>query len=43
VLAEAGVTAIVEPGGSIRDGEVIDAADEHGVSIIFTHRRHFKH
>jgi phosphoribosylaminoimidazolecarboxamide formyltransferase/IMP cyclohydrolase len=43
VLAEAGVTAIVEPGGSIRDGEVIDAADEHGVSIVFTHRRHFKH
>ena len=43
VLAEAGVTAIVEPGGSIRDGEVIDAAGEHGVSIIFTHRRHFKH
>jgi phosphoribosylaminoimidazolecarboxamide formyltransferase/IMP cyclohydrolase len=43
VLTDAGVTAIVEPGGSIRDGEVVDAADEHGVSIIFTHRRHFKH
>jgi len=43
VLARAGVTAIAEPGGSIRDEEVIAAADEHGVAIVFTHRRHFKH
>jgi len=43
VLAGAGITAIVEPGGSVRDGEVIEAAEEHGVAIVFTHRRHFKH
>ncbi len=40
---EAGVTAIVQPGGSIRDKEVIDAANEHGLSMIFTGIRHFKH
>jgi phosphoribosylaminoimidazolecarboxamide formyltransferase/IMP cyclohydrolase len=42
-LAEAGITAIVEPGGSIRDDEVIEAAKEHDVAIMFTHRRHFRH
>jgi len=42
-LAEAGVTAVVEPGGSVRDEEVISAADEHGVSLVFTGRRHFRH
>lgn len=42
-LAEAGVTAIVEPGGSVRDEEVIAAADAHGVALVFTGRRHFKH
>ncbi len=42
-LAEAGVTAVVEPGGSRRDEEVIAAADEHGVALIFTGRRHFRH
>src|SRR5690606_33059712 len=43
VLAEAGVTAIVEPGGSIRDDEVIAAANEAGVTLYFTGTRHFFH
>ncbi len=43
VLADAGITCIAQPGGSIRDQEVIDAADEKGVSLIFTGTRHFKH
>jgi phosphoribosylaminoimidazolecarboxamide formyltransferase/IMP cyclohydrolase len=42
-LAAAGVNAIVEPGGSRRDDEVIAAADEHDLTLIFTGRRHFKH
>jgi len=41
--AESGVTAIIQPGGSIRDEEVIGAADEHGISMVFTGIRHFKH
>ena len=41
--AEAGVTAVVQPGGSIRDEEVIAAADEHGMAMVFTGRRHFRH
>lgn len=41
--AEAGVTAIVQPGGSVRDPEVIAAADEHDVAMIFTGRRQFRH
>ncbi len=41
--AENGITAIIQPGGSIRDKEVIQAADEHGISMIFTGIRHFKH
>ena len=43
LAAEAGVTAIVQPGGSVRDEEAIQAADEHGIAMIFTGRRHFKH
>ena len=43
VLARAGITAVVEPGGSRNDRELIDAANEHGVALLFTHRRHFKH
>jgi phosphoribosylaminoimidazolecarboxamide formyltransferase/IMP cyclohydrolase len=43
VLAEAGVRAIVQPGGSIRDEEVIAAADRLGVAMIFTGVRHFRH
>jgi phosphoribosylaminoimidazolecarboxamide formyltransferase/IMP cyclohydrolase len=42
-LAEAGVTAIVQPGGSKRDDEVVAAADEHGMTLLMTGRRHFKH
>ena len=42
-LAAAGVTAIVQPGGSVRDDEVVAAADEHGVAMVLTGRRHFKH
>jgi phosphoribosylaminoimidazolecarboxamide formyltransferase/IMP cyclohydrolase len=42
-LARAGVTAVVQPGGSKRDEEVIKAADEHNIAMMFTGRRHFKH
>ncbi len=42
-LADAGVTAVAEPGGSRRDDEVIAAADERGVALVFTGRRHFRH
>jgi phosphoribosylaminoimidazolecarboxamide formyltransferase/IMP cyclohydrolase len=41
--AEAGVTAIIQPGGSVRDEEVINAANEHGIAMIFTAMRHFRH
>jgi len=41
--AAAGVTAIAQPGGSIRDAEVIEAADSHGITMVFTGRRHFRH
>jgi phosphoribosylaminoimidazolecarboxamide formyltransferase/IMP cyclohydrolase len=41
--AEAGIKAIIEPGGSVRDDEVIGAANEHGISIYFTGIRHFLH
>ena len=40
---EAGVTAIIQPGGSVRDAEVVAAADEAGVAMVFTGRRHFRH
>ena len=40
---DAGVTAIIQPGGSKRDLEVVEAADAAGISMVFTHRRHFKH
>ena len=42
-VAQAGATAIVQPGGSVRDSEVIAAADEHGLAMVFTERRHFRH
>jgi phosphoribosylaminoimidazolecarboxamide formyltransferase/IMP cyclohydrolase len=42
-LARSGITAVVQPGGSIRDQEVVDAADEANVSMLFTGRRHFRH
>jgi phosphoribosylaminoimidazolecarboxamide formyltransferase/IMP cyclohydrolase len=42
-LTDAGVTAVVQPGGSVRDGEVIEAADEAGVVMMLTGERHFRH
>jgi len=43
VVARAGVTAVIQPGGSLRDEEVIAAADEHGLAMVFTGIRHFRH
>jgi phosphoribosylaminoimidazolecarboxamide formyltransferase/IMP cyclohydrolase len=43
LAAEGGVTAIIQPGGSIRDGEVIEAANRHNIAMVFTGARHFKH
>jgi phosphoribosylaminoimidazolecarboxamide formyltransferase/IMP cyclohydrolase len=40
---EAGVKCVIQPGGSMRDPEVVEAADAAGISMVFTHRRHFKH
>ena len=42
-VAAAGATAVVQPGGSVRDQEVIAAADEHGITMVFTGKRHFRH
>ena len=41
--AEAGATAVIQPGGSMRDDEVIQAADQAGLAMVFTGRRHFRH
>ena len=41
--AEVGVSAVIQPGGSMRDNEVIAAADEHGIAMVFTGMRHFRH
>lgn len=43
ILADAGITAVVQPGGSVRDEEVVAAADERGLSMVFTGERHFRH
>jgi phosphoribosylaminoimidazolecarboxamide formyltransferase/IMP cyclohydrolase len=43
VIANAGATAVIQPGGSMRDDEVIKAADEHGVAMVLTGMRHFRH
>ena len=43
VLAAAGAKAVIQPGGSMRDEEVIAAADEHGIAMVFTGYRHFRH
>ena len=43
LAANAGVTAIIQPGGSVRDAEVIAAADEHALAMVFTGMRHFRH
>jgi phosphoribosylaminoimidazolecarboxamide formyltransferase / IMP cyclohydrolase len=42
-VVAAGVTAVIQPGGSVRDDEVIAAADEHGIAMVFTGERHFRH
>ncbi len=42
-LAEAGVEAVIQPGGSVRDEEVVEAANRHGLAMVFTGRRHFNH
>lgn len=41
--AQAGITAVIQPGGSIRDAEIVKAADEHGLAMILTGMRHFRH
>jgi phosphoribosylaminoimidazolecarboxamide formyltransferase/IMP cyclohydrolase len=43
VVASAGATCVIQPGGSMRDQEVIDAADEHGICMVFSGVRHFRH
>ncbi len=43
VVAQAGATAVIQPGGSVRDPEVIAAADRLGIAMIFTGVRHFRH
>jgi phosphoribosylaminoimidazolecarboxamide formyltransferase / IMP cyclohydrolase len=43
VAIEAGATAVIQPGGSMRDDEVIKAADDHGIAMVFTDTRHFRH
>jgi len=40
---DAGVRAVIQPGGSVRDAEVIAAADERGLTMVFTGERHFRH
>jgi len=43
VAIEAGATAVIQPGGSVRDDEVIKAADDHNIAMVFTGTRHFRH
>ena len=43
LAAKAGITAIIQPGGSIKDEESIKAANEYGIAMVFTGVRHFKH
>jgi phosphoribosylaminoimidazolecarboxamide formyltransferase/IMP cyclohydrolase len=43
LAVDAGVTAIIQPGGSIRDHLVVEAADKAGIAMVFTARRHFRH
>jgi phosphoribosylaminoimidazolecarboxamide formyltransferase/IMP cyclohydrolase len=43
LAAEAGVRAVIQPGGSVRDEEVIKAADERDIAMVFTGKRHFRH
>ena len=41
--AQAGITAVIQPGGSMRDDDVIQAANEHNMAMVFTGMRHFRH
>ena len=41
--ADVGIRAVLQPGGSVRDDEVIEAANEHGMAMVFTGVRHFRH
>jgi phosphoribosylaminoimidazolecarboxamide formyltransferase/IMP cyclohydrolase len=43
VAADAGVTAVIHPGGSVRDEEVLQAAERYGMALVVTGRRHFRH
>jgi phosphoribosylaminoimidazolecarboxamide formyltransferase/IMP cyclohydrolase len=43
VAIDARATAVIQPGGSLRDNEVIKAADDHGIAMVFTGVRHFRH
>lgn len=43
LAAKAGISAIIQPGGSMRDAEVIESANQHGIAMAFTHSRHFRH
>ena len=43
IPAKAGIRSVIQPGGSMRDNEVIAAADEHDIAMVFTGRRHFRH
>jgi len=43
IAAEHGITAVIQPGGSVRDDEVIAAANEHGMAMVLTGMRHFRH
>ncbi|MCX7705051.1 MAG: bifunctional phosphoribosylaminoimidazolecarboxamide formyltransferase/IMP cyclohydrolase, partial [bacterium] len=43
IAAEAGVTAIIQPGGSLKDKEVLEVCDKKGISMVFSGTRHFKH
>jgi phosphoribosylaminoimidazolecarboxamide formyltransferase/IMP cyclohydrolase len=43
VVVNAGARAVIQPGGSVRDDEVIAAANEHGIAMVFTGARHFRH
>ncbi len=43
LVASTGISAVIEPGGSVRDDEVIEAANDHNIALVFTGRRHFKH
>jgi phosphoribosylaminoimidazolecarboxamide formyltransferase/IMP cyclohydrolase len=43
IVVAAGATSVIQPGGSMRDDEVIEAANEHGITMLFTNTRHFRH